>query len=151
MNWRTEGDADMYVDVFHEAEKHYCLPTDLLFRIAYQESRFRQDIINGQTKSPVGAVGIMQLMPRYFPGAGHSIAVDINTAAAFLASLFRRFSDWQLAVAAYNWGGGNVHHEAIIDGGSKLSHMPKETQDYVTEIFTDVPIPGILFNVGALI
>jgi soluble lytic murein transglycosylase-like protein len=133
-----------YLSILNAAETTYGLPHNLLARIAYQESRFRQDIISGAVKSPCGAVGIMQLLPQFFPDAGVSVIDDINTAAQFLKSLYQRFNDWQLAVAAYNWGGGNVHHEISTDGKPTLARMPIETQNYVRQVFADVPIPGVL-------
>jgi len=86
----------------------------------------------------------MQLLPKYFPNAGKSVVLDISNAAQLLANLHERFKDWQLAVAAYNWGQGNVHHEIVTDGTPKLADMPKETQNYVRAVFEDVPIAGVL-------
>src|ERR1017187_446462 len=102
MNWLDA--AVPYLSALNAAEVAYGIPHNLLVRIAWQESRFRSDIISGAVKSPAGAVGIMQLLPQYFSGAGNSVLEDITTAARFLANLFQRFQDWQLATAAYNWG-----------------------------------------------
>ena len=137
-----------YLPALNAAEKQYGIPVNLLVRIAYKESHFRSDIISGAVKSPVGAVGIMQLLPQFFPDAGQSILSDIGRAAEFLKSLYVRFGDWQLAVAAYNWGGGNVHHEISSDGNPTLDRMPAETQAYVKGVFADVPIQGALVEVA---
>jgi membrane-bound lytic murein transglycosylase D len=83
-------------------------------------------------------------MPKYFPYAGLSWAADAASAGDLLAALYKRFGDWQLAIAAYNWGQGNVHHEMASDGVPQLADMPTETQRYVTQIVGDVPVPGIL-------
>lgn len=139
--------ATPYLGMLNSAEKAHGIPANLLVRIAWQESHFRPDIISGQTKSSAGAVGLMQLLPRYFPGAGVSVLNDISMAAVFLKSLYVRFGDWQCAVAAYNWGGGNEHHEYVIDHNRyMLADMPPQTQDYIKGVFTDVPIAGALFN-----
>ena len=135
-----------YLPMLNAAEDSYGIPRNLLARIAYQESSWRREVINGTVKSPAGAVGLMQLLPKYFPDAGRSIVLDINTAARLLSALYHRFHDWQLAVAAYNWGGGNVHHEIATDGKPTLADMPKETQNYVVDVFKDVPINGFLYE-----
>lgn len=144
--------AQPYLSLLNGAEDTHGIPRNLLTRIAWQESHFRADIISGAMRSPAGAVGIMQLMPQFFPNAGISTALDISTAATLLANLYARFGDWQVAVAAYNWGQGNVHHEIATDGQPMLADMPAETQAYVKGVFTDVPIPGALLplQTGAL-
>jgi soluble lytic murein transglycosylase-like protein len=127
------------------AEVAHGIPTDLLARVAYQESHFRPDIISGATKSSAGAVGIMQLIPRFFPTAGADPTADIGTAAVFIAGLFTRFRDWQVALAAYNWGAGDVHHQWAMDADIFiLADMPVETQNYVKQIVADVPVTGAL-------
>jgi soluble lytic murein transglycosylase-like protein len=149
MNWKTEGDGPIWTPTINATEVKYGIPTDLLARVAYQESRFRRDIIDGTTKSPAGAVGLMQLLPRFFPGAGVSPLADINTAGHFLASLYNSLGyDWQKAFAAYNWGEGDLQHEYIKDHDQYiLADMPIETQNYVKQICTDVPVQGVLYNV----
>ncbi len=141
--WKNVGQGPVYVPLLNAAEDKYGIPPDLLARIAYQESHFRQDIISGAKKSSAGAVGLMQLMPQYFPGAGQSPTADIATAAQLLVSLFNRFQDWQLAVAAYNYGGGNVNK--YLNGTGTL---PAETVNYVNGVFADVPVQGSLVAVA---
>jgi soluble lytic murein transglycosylase-like protein len=140
-DWKQTANAQTYLPALNAAEEKYALPEDLLARLAYQESHFREDIVSGALKSPVGAVGLMQLMPQFFPGAGASWQADILTAAKYLANLHRQFQDWQLAIAAYNWGPGNV--EKFIAGTRSL---PAETQTYVSDVFGDVPIAGSILN-----
>ncbi len=143
-NWKEEGDGPLWLPTLNATEDKYAIPTDLLARVAYQESRFRRDIIDGTTQSPAGAVGIMQLLPRYFPGAGESPASDIDTAGKYLSELYTQFRDWQKALAAYNWGPGNVRR--CLASGNGLAAMPTETQNYVTQICTDVPTHGALYG-----
>lgn len=139
MSWKTEGEGPLWIAALHVAEIRHGIPHDLLARIAYQESRFRSDVISGRVKSKVGAIGMMQLMPQFFPDAGVSVLADIETAADLLASLHLRFHDWQTAVAAYNFGGGNV--DKVLKGERVL---PLETKNYVAQVFADVQIgpPG---------
>jgi soluble lytic murein transglycosylase-like protein len=139
------NEAQTWLPALNAAEKSYGIPTNLLARIAYQESSFLPDVISGERKSSASAVGIMQLMPQFFPQAGASPDNDIETAANLLKSLYEQFDDWQVAVAAYNWGKGAVHHEYVKDGDRYvLADFPQETQNYVRQIFADVPLPGAL-------
>jgi soluble lytic murein transglycosylase-like protein len=141
--WMTAGQGPEYQPTFAVVEQNNAIPANLLFRIGYQESRFRPDIISGATTSPAGAIGIMQLMPQYFPGAGQNPQTDIATAGTYLASLYQTFQDWQLAVAAYNDGPGNIN--AYLAGTKQL---PDETQNYVADVFADVPVQGSLIQVA---
>lgn len=142
-DWRNVGEGPTYLPYLNTTEAQYGIPRDLLARIAYQESHFRSDIISGAKTSPAGAVGIMQLMPQYFPGAGENAVQDIATAGAYLAQLFTEFGDWQVAVAAYNDGPGNL--KAVLAGTKTL---PLETQNYIAGVFADVPVQGSLIQVA---
>lgn len=112
----------------------YGIPPEVLYKLLYQESRFRPDIIEGRTKSPVGALGIAQFMPATAIEELGSVeaALDpakaIPGAARYLAKLRSSLGgDITKAVAAYNWGVGNVKRKGI-------AAAPKETQNYVQNI-----------------
>jgi soluble lytic murein transglycosylase-like protein len=149
--WMNDGDGPKWIPALNAAEAARGIPTNLLARMAFQESSFRPGVISGVIPSDEGALGLMQLLPQFFksvcvpvPFTDDDTNAQITEAAAFLVSLYGRFGDWQEAVAAYNWGAGNEHHESIIDGGYVLADMPPQTQTYVREVFGDVPIPGAL-------
>lgn len=132
--WKPPASAAPYLETIAQAEADNGLPAGLLARVLHQESRFRPDIITGKTKSPAGALGIAQFMPATAKERG----VDplnptsaINGAAGYLASLFDRFGDWSKAIAAYNWGQGNVARKG-------LDRAPPETRAYVAQITKDV-------------
>ena len=142
--WKSVGQGPRWLPVLNAAEVNYGIPADLLARLAYQESHFRQDIIDGSTASPAGALGIMQMMPQYFPVvtvprpfSDTDTTNQIAAGAAQLASLYTQFGDWGLALAAYNDGAGNVN--SYLAGTRAL---PAETQNYVADILADVPVPG---------
>ena len=145
--WKSAGQAQVYMHALNAAEVQFKIPTDLLARIAFQESSFRVGVISGAIKSSAGCIGLMQLNPVYYPHAGESAIADIQSAAELLVANHDRFKDWQLAVAAYNWGGGNVHHEYAKDADKYvLADMPTQTQNYVKDVFADVPLPGVLLT-----
>lgn len=139
VDWKSAGSGPQWVPVLNQAEQQYGLPADLLARVAYQESSFRESVIRGTTPSPAGALGMMQMLPRYFssvrapvPFSDGAVRAQIGQAAQQLSSLYSQFGDWSLALAAYNAGAGNVE---------KYGGIPPfaETQNYVAQISADVP------------
>ena len=144
--WQQVEDGPVWVPVINQAETAAGIPANLLARMAYQESHFRPDVIDGSTPSSAGALGILQLMPQFFstvqvptPFTTTDTMAQITQAAAQLASLFNTFGDWTLAVAAYNAGAGTV--QGYLDGTKAL---PSETSAYVADVIADVPVSGVL-------
>jgi len=144
--WQTVEQGPVWVPVINEAESAAGIPTNLLARMAYQESHFRPDVISGETVSSAGALGILQLMPQYFstvqvaiPFTAADTTAQISQAAQQLASLYTTFNDWTLAVAGYNAGAGTIQ-KYVAGTGS----LPAETAAYVADVIADVPVSGAL-------
>ncbi len=94
--------------IFRKAAKTYGVDVNLLKSVARVESNFRKDAV-----SCVGAVGIMQLMPRTAKGLGVKDSYDpeqnIMGGAKLLSQLLDKYDqDVELALAGYNAGSGNV-------------------------------------------
>jgi hypothetical protein len=142
MTWEIGKNAATWLPVLGKAESKYGIPKGLLARQCYQESRF-----NPLARNPhSGCIGLMQLHPRFFIGAGEDPVKDIYTGGAYLRSLYKRFADWQLALAGYNWGPRNLGDWQKTPGHA-FATLPKETRDYVSEIVADVPVPGVLCKI----
>lgn len=123
-----------YMDTIYSAEDTNDLPRGLVARVAWQESRFRDDIITGKTVSPAGAIGLMQIVPKHHPGVNpYDPIASIKYAAKFLADLYDQFGEWDKALAAYNWGPGNVKEFG-------LAKAPTETRRYYSQITQDMGI-----------
>ncbi len=132
--WAIPIQGVRFVEFFDAAEKKYELPKRMLARVAYQESRFRDDIINGDIVSSAGAEGIMQIVPKWHPDVNpYNIPEAIDYAGKYLRNLYNSFGDWQLALAAYNFGQGNVRKWMA---GEKA--LPTETKNYVDQISQDI-------------
>lgn len=113
--------------------KQYGVDPDILYKLLYEESRFREDIITGKVKSKVGALGIAQFMPATAVEELGSVnaaldpAIAIPGAARYLAKLIKSTGSVAGGVAAYNWGVGNVKRKG-------LTKAPTETDNYVFNI-----------------
>lgn len=124
----------IYAGAIADAENRYGIPTGMLERLLYQESRYRADIISGAKTSPAGAQGIAQFMPATAAEMGINPLdpfASIDAAGAYLARLYRMFGNWTQALAAYNWGMGNVQRRG-------LANAPAETVAYYSNILGDV-------------
>lgn len=114
-----------YISALNAAERKYAIPQNLLVAQCYTESRF-----NPNAKSPAGAMGIMQFMAptaRDFGIDPYDPFASIDAAGKYMAQLYRMTGDWSKALAAYNWGIGNVQRKG-------MSAAPSETRNYVAQI-----------------
>ena len=129
--WRAPA---QYAGLIAQAEVQHGIPSTMLERLLYQECRYRQDIITGRVRSSVGAMGIAQFMPATAAELGIdplNPAQAVPAAAKYLKGLFNRFGTWSQALAAYNWGQGNVSRKG-------LANAPRETRLYYSQILDDV-------------
>ncbi len=139
-----------YASIVEEFETEYHLPAHLLHAVMRQESGFDPDIL-----SPVGAVGLLQLMPQ----TASRLAEELNLAgsvelseprtnlrlgAAYLRKLLDVFDqDLVLAVAAYNAGPKAValwqRHAGAGTVELFAARIPyAETQKYVERVLSNL-------------
>ncbi len=141
--WQNVKQGPQWVPIINTIEDNFGIPANLLARIAYQESRFRPEVIDGTYANPSsGALGMMQMLPKYFasvrapvPFSAADTQAQISEAAGLLVRLFNHFQDWSLAVAGYNDGQGNIDN--YLAGTHPL---PRQTSDYVAQVLADVPV-----------
>ncbi len=122
------------------------LPTELAL-LPFIESAF-----NPQALSRAAASGMWQFMPatgrdfellqNLFRDDRRDVLASTRAALDYLQQLHVMFGDWQLALAAYNWGQGNVQRAIernkraglATDYLSLAPRMPQETREYVPKL-----------------
>lgn len=131
---------EYFFPLFEEKLAKYKLPQELKY-LAIVESALRPD-----AESWAGASGLWQFM--YTTGKMYGLQVDsyrddrkdpylaTDAACRHLKDLYDIYNNWELALAAYNSGAGNVNKAIRKAGGKKnfwaiYDFLPKETQGYV--------------------
>ena len=120
------------------------MPLDLAL-LPFIESAF-----NPQAQSSARAAGMWQFMPltgkdfelrqNIFRDDRRDVLASTRAALDYLQRLYKRFGDWQLALAAYNWGPGNVQRALDFNAKANLPvdyislRMPDETRNYVPKL-----------------
>lgn len=134
------GLKDYYFPIFERALEANKLPLELKY-LPVIESALRPNAL-----SRVGAAGLWQFMI----STGRMYGLEINSliderldpikstmaAALFLKDLYSIYGDWNLVIAAYNCGPGNVNKAVRRAGGVKdywtiYPYLPTETRGYV--------------------
>ncbi|MFN3950958.1 MAG: LysM peptidoglycan-binding domain-containing protein [Thermaurantimonas sp.] len=137
---RMMGLSQLYFPIFEEVFDKYNIPLEIKY-LAMVESA-----LNPKATSVAGAQGLWQFIYSTGKLMGLQITSYVDerndpykateAAARFLRQLYKWFNDWDLALAAYNSGPGNVT-KAIRRSGGKTNYwelrpfLPRETAGYV--------------------
>jgi membrane-bound lytic murein transglycosylase D len=141
--------SEYYFPMFEEALDKHNLPLEIKY-LAIVESA-----LNPSARSRVGAKGLWQFMFT----TGKLFGLEVNSyvdertdplmateaACLYLKSLNETFNDWDLALAAYNSGPGNVSKAIRRSGGMTnywniRHHLPRETAGYLPAFFATMYI-----------
>ncbi|MCK8140459.1 LysM peptidoglycan-binding domain-containing protein [Flavobacterium sp. I-SCBP12n] len=137
---RLMGFSEYYFPIFEEALAKQNVPLEIKY-LAVVESA-----LNPRAISKMGATGLWQFM--YHTGKQYGLKIDSyidersdplkSSAAAtqYMTNMYKMFGDWDLVLASYNSGPGNVAKAIRRSGGQKnywniRKNLPKETQGYV--------------------
>jgi len=134
------GMSSYYFPIFEQVLGANNLPYELKY-LSIIESALNTTIV-----SPMGAAGLWQLMI----ATGRMYGLEINSlvderlspvkatkaAAHFLKDLYSIYGDWNLVIASYNCGPGNVNKAIRRAGGKRdywaiYPYLPRETRGYV--------------------
>lgn len=137
---RMKRMSEYYFPIFEEALDRYGLPYELELMPVIESA------LNPQAHSHVGAAGLWQFMP----ATGKRYGLEINSlvdermdpvksteaACRFLKAMYDVFQDWNLVIAAYNCGSGNVSKAIHRAGGKRdfwsiYPYLPRETRSYL--------------------
>jgi membrane-bound lytic murein transglycosylase D len=137
---RLMGVSQYYFPMFEEALAAQNIPLEIKY-LAVVESA-----LNPRAVSKMGATGLWQFM--YQTGKQYNLKINTyvdersdalkssQAASQYMTNMYRIFGDWDLVLASYNSGPGNVA-KAIRRSGGKQNYwnirknLPKETQGYV--------------------
>ncbi|BDB56207.1 LysM peptidoglycan-binding domain-containing protein [Flavobacterium ammonificans] len=132
--------SEFYFPLFEEAFDKHNVPLEIKY-LAVVESA-----LNPKAVSRVGATGLWQFM--YQTGKQYGLKIDSyidersdplkasEAAAQYMKNMYAIFGDWDLVLASYNSGPGNVAKAIRRSGGQQnywniRKNLPKETQGYV--------------------
>jgi len=136
--------SEYYFPLFEEKLAKYNLPLELKY-LAIVESA-----LNPRAVSRMGASGLWQFM--FYTGKMYNLEVNTfiderydpikstEAACQYLSSLYQMYGNWELALAAYNAGPGNVNKAIRRSNGLKnywniRRNLPRETQGYLPAFF----------------
>ena len=134
------GLCKYYMPIFEEIFDQYGLPVEL------KAMAIIESAMDPRAESRVGAKGMWQFM--YQTAKIYDLHVDsfvdermdpvksCEAAAQYLLDAYNMFGDWNLAIASYNCGAGNVRKAIKRAGGSRKfwdiwDYLPRETRSYV--------------------
>lgn len=134
------GASNFYMPIFEEALDAYNIPQELKYLPIIESA------LNPKAVSPVGAAGLWQFMI----GTGKLYGLETNSivderrdpikatwaAARYLKDLYTIYKDWNLVIAAYNCGAGNINKAIRRANGARdywaiYNYLPQETRGYV--------------------
>lgn len=149
-----------YQSCIEKYSAEYDIPEEIIFSVIKVESSFRASVT-----SPVGAMGLMQMMPTTFEWLtgdyhlGENLPtvslydpeVNIRYGTYYLRYLKDKFGDWNTVLAAYNAGEGTVSKwlkdERYSSDGKTLHTIPiAETENYVKKVNNEIGIYRILYE-----
>jgi Transglycosylase SLT domain len=109
--------------------------------IAIEVARAESNLDPNTPDSSAGAIGLFQLEPATAADLGinpRDVSDNIRGGVMYLRQLLGKFGAVPVALAAYDWGMGNVQRAIASWGSGFLAHAPAETKNYVAKILRNL-------------
>lgn len=123
--------AKNYAHIVNKYAQESGVSPSLINAMIHTESTF-----NPNARSPVGAQGLMQLMPGTAKQMGTSNGFNpeenIRGGARYIAKQIKTFGDLDTALMAYNWGPDRTRK--WVEAGRDPKKVPKETREYLDKV-----------------
>ena len=137
---RLMGISQFYFPIFEESLAAHNIPLEIKYLSVVESA------LNPRAVSRVGATGLWQFM--YQTGKQYDLTINSyvddridpikasNAATQYMKKMYAMFGDWDLVLASYNSGPGNVSKAIRRSGGKQnywniRNYLPKETQGYL--------------------
>jgi len=133
------GLGSVQSDISAAAAK-YGVPPSLALAVAQKESSLNQSAV-----SPVGAIGVMQLMPATAASLGvnpYDQTQNIDGGVRYLSQMYQQFGDWGTALEAYNAGPGKVTSGTVPSSSVSYASDILASAGLDSSQFADVSGPG---------
>lgn len=137
---RMLGEAEYYFPLFEETLDRYDMPLELKY-LAIVESALNPSAVSrararGLWQFMLGTGRLFDLHVDSYVDERHDPVKSTDAACRYLQQLYDMFGDWNLALAAYNSGPGNVRKAIRRSGGRRdfweiSPYLPRETRGYV--------------------
>ncbi|MBR8141219.1 transglycosylase SLT domain-containing protein [Burkholderia vietnamiensis] len=125
-------------------EKQRGLPPGTLSRMWQVESKSGKNLVGPLLRNGDQAIGDFQFTSGTWNDWGNggdrfSFKDQAGASGRYMQSLMRKYGgDIRKALAAYNWGPGNLDKDIAKNGGQWDSHLPTETRNYIAQIAGEV-------------
>lgn len=144
-----------YVEKYSVENK---LDKELIYALIKQESNFNKECV-----SSMYAIGLMQILDstakqmaskvniNYETNMLYDPEINIKLGTRYLANLYAKYNNIEIALAAYNAGTGNVdnwiENGTIKENGSDIENIPfRETNNYVRKVMNNYQIYKQIYN-----
>jgi len=121
-----EGTDMIHLKTLTEEAERYHIPLSIIYRLVWKESKYNPNAVSNK-----GARGMLQMIPSTFNAFKEKgkitetdpVLCNIKVGCYMLANLYKKYSRWDLALAAYNAGN-------VVDQCRCIPNIT-ETQNYV--------------------
>lgn len=132
--------SEYYFPIYESILDRYDLPLELRYLSVIESA------LQPEATSRAGAAGLWQFMP--YTGKIFNLEINAHVderrhieksteaACKYFTQMYKLYGDWQLAIASYNCGPGNVNKAIRLSGGKRsfweiYDYLPSETRTYV--------------------